>query len=254
MNKKETKILLFDIETSPNLGWVWGKYEQNVIEYDKEWYVLCYAYKWLNKKSTKVVGLPDFKSYQKDKENDKELVFELWKLFDEADIIIAHNGDRFDIRKMNARFIAHGLNPPSPYKTIDTKKVAKRYFAFNSNKLNDISQHLGIGKKVDTGGFELWKGCMNGDAKSWRDMMKYNKQDVVLLEEVYLEMRKWIHNHHNINAHPEHAHRCPKCGSKRIQKRGWGVTTVSKYQRYHCQDCGGWSKGKTVRIEDMEIR
>lgn len=242
-----TKILIFDIETAPNLAYVWGKYEQNVIDYEKEWYMLSFAYKWLGEKTVHVKSLPDYKLYGKDKTNDKALVVELHKLFNEADVIIAHNGDQFDIKKSNARFLVHGLTAPSSYKTIDTKKVAKRYFNFNSNKLDDLGNILGLGRKVDTGGFELWLGCMSGDMKSWAKMCKYNKQDVVLLEAVYLRLRGWITGHPNLNVTEGTLSNCPNCHSERLHARGYAVTRVNKYQRWQCQDCGAWSKGTLIK-------
>ena len=135
MIKNKAKILLFDIETAPNLGYVWGKWEQDVIEFDRQWYMLCFCAKWLGDKKVMTHALPDFSLYKKDPENDKELVKKLWELFNEADIIIAHNGDEFDIKKSNARFIYHGFTPNPHYKTIDTKKIAKKYFSFNENNL-----------------------------------------------------------------------------------------------------------------------
>lgn len=247
------KVLLFDIETAPNLSYVWGHYEQNVIAHQREWYTLCFVAKWLGSKNMITSALPDYKEYRKDPENDRQVVQAIWDLLNEADIVIAHNGDKFDIRKVNARFVFHGMSPPEPYQTIDTLKVARKYFAFNSNKLTDIGEHLGLGKKVETGGFELWKGCMQGDKKSWKKMIEYNKQDVNLLEKVYLELRSWMTNHPSFGAFVED-NVCPNCSSKHIQKRGVGVTRVSKYQRFQCQDCGAWSKGKPTRINNIELR
>lgn len=254
---EQAKILLFDIETAPNLGYIWGKYEQNVLDYTSEWYMMSFAYKWLG--DTKVVchALPEYKTYRKDKEDDSELVKDLHKLFDEADLIIAHNGDDFDVKKANARFIYHGLNPPAPYKTVDTKKIAKNSFKFNSNSLNDLGQHLGLGEKAPTGGFGLWKGCMSGDEKSWSTMIKYNKQDVVLLEQVYLKLRPWHKTHPNLGHFTEEIHSCPKCNGSHLQSRGYSKTLSSIYRRFQCQDCGAWSraaqseKGTRVKVTNI---
>ena len=250
-----TKILIFDIENSPNISYTWGKYEQDVIDFKQEWFMLSFAYKWLGKKdTTHSYCLADFDKYKKDKTNDLDLVSILWSLLDKADIVIGHNSDRFDIRKANARFIAHGMNPPSPYKTIDTLKIAKKYFMLNSNKLSHLSEYLGLGSKVETGGFNLWLGCMAGDSKAWKKMVKYNKQDVVLTEKVYKKLLPWITNHPNINILDERTGACPNCASKKIQKRGWSITLLSKRQRFHCQSCGRWSAGKIEKIEGMEVR
>ena len=254
MIKNKAKILLFDIETAPNLGYVWGKWEQDVIEFDRQWYMLCFCAKWLGDKKVMTHALPDFSLYKKDPENDKELVKKLWELFNEADIIIAHNGDEFDIKKSNARFIYHGFTPNPHYKTIDTKKIAKKYFSFESNKLDDLGQYLKVGKKLSTGGFALWRGCMAGDKKSWKTMVEYNKQDVVLLEHVYLRLRPWMKDHPNLNVINLTLSACPACGSEDLHKRGFSITRSGQKQRYQCQDCGMWSQGKSEAIKDLVIR
>jgi uncharacterized protein YprB with RNaseH-like and TPR domain len=203
--------------------------------------MLCFAYKWLGEKKTNVLSLQDVK-------NEKELVRNLWSIFEEADIIIGHNSDRFDIKKSNAKFIEFGFRPPEPYKTVDTLKVARKYFKFDSNRLDSLGEYLGVGRKVNTGGFDLWLGCMKGDEKSWRLMKKYNKQDVDLLEKIYTKLRPFIDNHPNLNILDNKETSCPKCKSSRIQKRGFSLTTIGKKQRFVCLDCGGWSTStKTIK-------
>lgn len=243
---KKPRILLYDIETMANLAYVWGKYEQDVISVHRHWYMLTFAYKWLGEKKTYVKSLPDFTMYKKDKYNDKELVESLWKLFDEADIIIAHNGNAFDIKKTNARFIKHKLKPPTPSKYVDTKLVAKKYFKFDSNKLDDLGDYFGIGRKISTEGFKLWLGCQDGDKKSWDKMCKYNIQDVVLLEKVYMEMLPYMTDHPNMNLLTGTSFNCPNCGGYHLQKRGFHHTRASTAQRFQCTDCGAWSQGNKI--------
>lgn len=246
-----TKILLVDIETSPNLGWTWAKYEQDVIEFEKDWHMLSFAWKWLGQSKTSVLALPDFNLYKKDKDNDHDLVKALWNLFDEADIIIAHNGDRFDIKKANTRFVMHGFSPPSPYKTIDTLKIARKYFRFDSNKLGDLGTYLKLGAKIETGGFSLWKRCMLGEENAWRKLKIYNRMDVVLLEKVYIEMRKWMNNHPNVGILQDNRGVCPVCGSKHLQKRGFGIKGNStKVQRLQCQGCGAWTNESITKTKE----
>jgi hypothetical protein len=238
-SNEKLKVLLFDIETTPNIGYTWGKYETNVIEFIKERYMLCFAAKWLDGKKTEIYSLPDFKSYKKDKTDDKELVKKLWELMDEADVVVAHNGDKFDIKVMNARFAVNNLSPPSPYKTVDTLKVARRKFAFNSNKLNDLGKVLGVGNKVPTGGFALWTGCMEGKIAAWKKMKQYNKVDVTLLEKIYKKLRPWMPQHPNVGIN-KGRHACNHCGSIKTQNRGYSYAKVHKYQRYQCQACYAW--------------
>lgn len=246
------KILYYDIETAPNLSMVWGHYEQNVIAHEREWYMLCVSYRWEHEKKSHVTSLVDFPAdYKKDPENDFHVVKKLWELFDEADIVIAHNGDKFDMRKANARFVAHGLGPASPVKSIDTLKVARKYFMFNSNKLDHLGDHLGVGRKVSTGGFETWAGCMRGDMKYWKLMIKYAKQDVDLLRKVYMQLRPWMTNHPNLNIF-DGTNACPTCGSKRLQKRGTKRTQVSVYQQYQCNDCGSYSRQRVADADAIK--
>lgn len=239
------QIAFIDIENAPNLGWTWDKYEQNVIAFQTPWYMLSFAVKWMGEKKVHTHALCDYPGYKRDRENDKPLIKDLWKVFDRADILIAHNGDRFDIRKSNARFIANGLKPPSTYKTIDTLKIARRNFKFTSNKLDDLATMLHIGRKLPTEGFHTWRGCMSGDMRSWAKMKKYNAHDVVLLEGVYDELRPWHKQHPDVTlygAQTRHPH-CPKCDSSRMQRRGLEVLRSRRRSRFQCQSCGGWSTG-----------
>jgi DNA polymerase elongation subunit (family B) len=238
------KILLFDIETTPNLAYVWAKYQQDVLEYVEEWDILCFGYKWLGQKRVTAVSTAKNGS-------EEDLVRKLWELFDEADIIIGHNGDRFDIRKSNAKFLEYGLTPPSSYQTIDTLKVARKYFNFNSNRLNDLAKTMGLGEKVQTGGFELWLGCMRDEPKSWKKMIEYCKHDVELLEKIYMEMRPWMTTHPNHNLFTGETHGCPVCASAKTQRRGFSHTRVGKRQRYQCMEegCGAWSVGEIIRTD-----
>lgn len=229
------KIILLDIETSPNLAYVWGKYEQDVIEYESEWDLLCWTVKELEGKSL-TRGLCDVK-------NEKQLVKELWEQLNEADVVIAHNGDQFDLKKANAKFSFYRFSPPKPYKTVDTLKVARKYFGFNSNKLNDLGKHLDLGVKVETGGFKLWRGCMEGGKESWRNMKKYNAQDVLLLEKVYLHFRPWIENHPNITLDAT-LKACPACGSPNLIRRGFRYLKSTIAPQYSCNDCGKWIREK----------
>ncbi len=250
------KILLLDIETAPSIGYIWNLWQEvgNYSFIDRDWFILCWAAKWLGDKKIHHSALPDFTNYSKNRENDKGVLLKLWSLLDEADIIIAHNGIKFDRRKINARFIINGMTPPSPYKVVDTLDVARKEFSFTSNRLNDIAQFLKLGKKLDTGGFGLWKKCLAGDRKAWKKMVDYCKHDIVILEKVYLALRPYILQHPNVSVYLD-ADRavCPKCGSPKIQYRGYCFTTTSKFKRFSCTNCGGWGREKT-NLLDKEKR
>jgi uncharacterized protein YprB with RNaseH-like and TPR domain len=240
------KILLFDIETSPIEAHVWDMYETNVLNVLKDSHLMSFAYRWYGKDKTHVRALPDYQSYKKNKRDDAELVKDLWHLFNEADIIIGHNGDSFDIKKSQARFIHYGLPPVPPVKTIDTLKLCRKYFKFSTNKLDAVGKLLGVGRKEKTGGFDLWLDCLAGDPKAWKRMKKYNKQDVVLLEAVYEKLRPWMTNHPNTNSFEDRHYLCEVCGSAHFHKKGVEVTKTSRYIRLHCQGCGKWKRGDKI--------
>ena len=123
---------------------------------------------------------------------ERELLIKLHAILDAADIVVAHNGDSFDIKKINTRFIIYKLDPPSQYRTIDTKKEVKKIAAFDSNSLNNLGIDMEEGEKVKHRGFEMWEGCMAGNRKDWADMKSYNKKDVELLERIFRRLRPWM--------------------------------------------------------------
>lgn len=241
---------MFDVENAPSLGWFYDLWKEgNIVGTKAEQYFLSFAYKWLGDSKVKSCALPDFKGYKPGSEDDKALIKELWRLFDEADILIAHNGDRFDIRKANARFAYYNLPPPSPYKTVDTLKIAKRYFNFTSNKLDSLGDYLGYGRKMVHTGFNLWKGCMTGDPQAWKTMVAYNKRDVVLLEQIYLHFRPWTTTHPNVAVMSQAPTNCPNCGSSNLKKEGFDYTkSGGQKQRYSCKECYSWSLGPLIKL------
>jgi hypothetical protein len=245
-----SRVLLWDIETSPNLGYIWGKYEQNVLGFVSEWHLLTIAWKWLGEKSTYVAALPDYERYADDPENDYELAALAHRLFSEADIVVAHNGIAFDTKKAQARMLFHGFDPPVPFKEVDTLKIARRHFAFTSNKLGDLCDVLGIGRKLDTGGFQTWLGCMRGDPKAWAKMKRYNRMDVVILEKLYVRLRPWMTTYPNVATMSGKLDACPKCGSTAgMIARGYLHTSVSTRQRFQCSSCRGYCAGRPVTRE-----
>lgn len=234
------KILLLDIETAPDLVWIWRVYDSNAIEVERHWYVLSFAYRWLDGPVV-VRGLDDCAGYGGGKVrigDDKRLVTEVHGLLSEADIVVAHNGGNFDIRKLNARFIAHGMKPPAPYKVVDTKAELSRIAAFSSNKLDWLAAQLELGRKLEHQGFPMWKGCMNGDKKSWARMKKYNAHDITLLNKLYDKIAPWIAQPNAIMWGMECPN--PRCKKPQIQSRGLSMTKTRLYRRFQCVGCGKW--------------
>jgi RNase_H superfamily len=242
---------LLDIETAPAKVLVWADtlYEQNVIEVIRPWYVLSFAYKWLDEKKIHCRALPDFPGYKNNKHCDKALMKELRELFDQADLIIAHNAS-FDIGKSQVRFLYHKLTRPSPFKHICTYQACKNIGRFSSKKLDNLAAFFGIGRKLPHQGKHTWLGCMKGNKQDWDVLKRYNKHDVYLLEGVYLRIRGWMAKHPALTWFTRE-HACPNCQSKNVQKRGFSydlLTATGRRQRIQCQDCGAWSTvGKHIK-------
>lgn len=233
------RILLVDIETAPILARVWRVWQENIsIEQIKnDWFILCWSAKWLN--DNEVIG-ERVTGREAKKNNDKGIMKTLWKLMDEADVVIGHNGDDFDIPKIRTRFILNGLPPTSPFRSIDTVKIARKQFSFTHNKLDYLAQQFGLDRKLKTD-FSLWEKCVKGDDSALQYMLDYNKKDVLILEEVYLKLRGWTKAHPNMNMfQPEIG--CSNCGSLKIQPKGYYTTQAGKYRTWVCGDCGAYSR------------
>lgn len=244
---KGPKILIFDIETAPILGHVWSIWEQNVglNQIKSDWHLLSWAAKWLGAPPNEVMYLDQRDA--KNIEDDKVLLSGIWRLLDEADVVITQNGINFDVKKLNARFILNGFPPPSPFKHIDTKIIASKRFGFTSNKLEYMTDKLCTKykklKHPKFEGFDLWKECLAGNPKAWAEMEKYNKHDVLSLEELYTKLAPWD-GYLDFNLyHDDTQTTCP-CGCTKFEKRGFAYTASGKFQQYRCTKCGAWTRGK----------
>ena len=221
--------MLVDIEILPCIGYFWDRpWETQIIEVVEEWRILSFSAKWLQGKQETHIN----------HKTDKFLVEKLWDLLDEAEVVIGQNIDRFDKRKINARFLYYGLGPPSPYKTIDTLKIARKNFALLSNKQDDLGKFMGTGRKIKVDK-DLWLDCIKGKKKALRQMSEYNAQDVLLLEANYLKLRAWSNT--NIAIYTDGI-ACPHCQSDNIRRRGVQKNTTTAYHRVFCNSCLGWSR------------
>jgi hypothetical protein len=247
------KILLVDIETMPIIAHVWSLWENNVAlnQIQQDWSVLSWSAKWLDDPKSKIM-YADQRNV-KNINDDKKLLSQIHKLMDEADIILGQNSKRFDTKKLNARFILNGYPPPSKYQQIDTMLMAKKHFAFTSNKLEYLSNNLGVKhKKLKTKKFPghiLWAECMKGNKEAFKEMEAYNKQDVLALEDVYRKLAPWD-NMVNLNVYGNET--VCSCGSKQFQKRGYQYTNGGKYQNYRCSHCGKSYRDSVNLLKDTK--
>jgi DNA polymerase elongation subunit (family B) len=231
------KLTHIDIETAPNQAFVWGFWKQNISQNQivDTSRVLCF--------SAKEHGSKKIQFFSEKKDGQEEMLLQAWDILNQSDAVCHYNGDRFDLPTLNKEFLKLGWTPPAPYKSIDLLRAVKKIARFGMNKLDHVSQELGIGEKGSHEGFLLWVKCMQGDKKAWAIMEKYNKQDVLLLEKLYDRLLPWIPNLPNRSVYDE-LDVCPKCGSNHLDPRGFSYTQTSKFQRYKCGSCGGWSRSR----------
>jgi predicted RNA-binding Zn-ribbon protein involved in translation (DUF1610 family) len=240
------RIVTLDIETAPIKAYVWGLFKQMVglDQIIEDWSILSVSWKWLDEKEVHYEDT--FERGAAKIRDDSQLLKTIWKVLDEADIVVSQYGKHFDIKKINARFIQAGMSPPSPYKQIDTKEEAAKVARFTSNKLAWLAKVVNGSEKdkhKEFPGFELWDECLKGNPRAWASMRKYNPKDVTETEELYLNLRPYIVGHPNVAAYnDEEVMQCPKCGSKKMQRRGHERTQAGLYQRFKCGSCGGWSR------------
>lgn len=238
------RLLFLDVETAPILASVWRLWgEQNIglNQIKSDWHLLSFAAKWLGER--KVIYKDQ--SRAKNIEDDRALLISIHILLNEAEIVVAHHGKKFDLPVINSRLIASGFEPPSPYKIFDTREAAAKVFRFTSNKLEFLSGILCTKKKLahrKFAGFELWKECLAGNPQAWAEMKRYNIRDVEALEELYLKLRPWTSGPNHGLYDDSETPVCPKCASANVSRNGFIFLTIGKYQRFKCGACGGWAR------------
>ena len=242
------KILAWDIEMRPLEAYRWGLYDQSPVGLNqiiRPGGMISYAARW--------VGQPKSSIVYQDIANDglSSMLKGIHGLIEEADALLSWNGQKFDTKKVNTEFVLQKMAPPAPTAEIDLMLAVKKRMAFPSNKLEYVANAL-LGKgKVSHEGFGLWAKCLAGDPKAWARMATYNKQDVHLLVELYEYLLPWVDTIPNRNLFDAYDG-CPRCGSDHVQRRGYRYTKVSKFARYQCMDCGGWSSvGKAEDRAEM---
>ena len=249
------KILTLDIETAPLRATVWGIWQQNVpvSRINTDWYCLSWAAKWFGSNDV----MYEDKRETWDTEDDYNLIQGMWKLLDEADMVITQNGKKFDIKRLNTRFLMHGMKPPSNFKHVDTLQEAKRWFNFSSNKLEFMTDKLcKTYKKLKHGAYAgntLWDACLVGDMKAWDEMEEYNIYDVLSLEELYTILRPYMKLHPNLNVfYDDNKLRC-NCGGEEFSHNGYHYSNLSKFDRFSCDSCGSEVRGR-VNLFSKEKR
>jgi len=179
------------------------------------------------------------------------MLYKIYALLEEADIVVHYNGSHYDIPTLNREFLKEKMTPPAPFAEVDLLKTCRSRFRFLSNKLDYVIRFLGEDGKMQHKGMELWTGCMAGDGGSWKIMEQYNKRGVIVTERLYTKLRPWIQPHPNLGLfrveNDDNRPNCPNCREKALNARGKARNLTMKYQRYQCMGCGKWTR---VRLSD----
>lgn len=238
-NESDLRVLFFDLETAPLLAHIWSPYD-DYVTHDrlvKPGFLLTWSAQWRGQTKIQTGCVTGREAIDQD---DSRIVIELAELIREADIVVAHNVDKFDVPVFNTRLLAHRLDPLGPVKTIDTLTIAKRAFRLPYNKLDYLADFLFDDKKIKTD-FDLWKRCYHGDEKALAEMLRYNRKDVVLLARVFEELIPYAKNLPRLR-HLTSEDRCPTCGSANLTSRGYHHTPTAEYRKLRCDDCGRYCR------------
>lgn len=243
------KILTLDIETAPHLVYTWGLKKQfiGINQIVQPTRMLCFGAKWLHEKRVRM--------HSEWVDGKQGMLDAAHALLCEADVVVGYNHRSFDMKHFTREFMEAKMPPPSPVATVDLFRESLQGF-FPSYKLDYVSQALGLEGKFSHSGFALWRGVMDGDPKSQREMLTYCKQDVALTEKLYVEMLPYLKSapvHALYTDDEADALLCPKCGSEDLTRQGFKYTTLGKFAQYQCRGCGGWSRGKK-NLKAVEVR
>lgn len=243
-----TKILLWDTENTPLLSYHWGRWSQDIRPNQtlEEARIMCFGAKWYGEKEYTYKNIWDH--------GRSDMLATINEMLSEADAVVSWNGVRHDTKKVKTEFLLEGIEPSASWIEVDLMRAVKRQFAFSSNSLNHVSQQLGVGTKVKHEGFfEIIPKVMAGDERARKKFAAYQKQDVVLLEKLYKRLLPWIPASMHPNVALGALTGCTKCGSAKLEKRGFKATTTGTYQQYKCLACGSWSRG-SQRLETTALR
>ena len=260
MNKQEIKkpkIISFDLEVSPAVGWFYPPtYETGILKVEERQKLMSFAWQVVGEKKIHSLNLSQMNTYHNNPRDDKALTVELHQVMSEADILLGQNSDNFDIKMANYFFIKNGLEPVPPSKSIDTKKIAKRYFRFASNKLDNLGEELGVGGKTKITQGDIWYDCyVLGDPKAWKLMNEYCENDVRITTEIYLKMRGFMRSHPNLARLSGDFDACPVCGGFNYRVRAYRHTSVGRYHQYSCNDCDTYFRDRqAISEKDGDIK
>lgn len=250
---KKPRVLLLDLESSPSIVAAFGRFKQNIGQaavIQEGGYLLTACAKWLGEPEVIKMKATTADAMEG---SDGAICTDLYDLIEQSDAVIAHNLNGFDLPLLKARLMINGFPALKKVRCIDTLNIA-RQMKFNSSKLDSLCSQLDIGRKLETTGMELWLRCMQGDPVALQEMLDYNEQDVILLEELYLMLRPYDTKHPNLAAmYNDDLVRCNICGSTDLTKtENTLYTNVSAFDEHICNSCGGRLRSRVNKLDKVK--
>lgn len=251
--KRKPKILIYDLEVSPELSWTYPpEWQTSVIRMEDRQKLMSFSWKWYGENSINHMNLSQMASFRARPQDDKQLTAELHTVMGQADIIMGHNSASFDDKMANMFFVVNDFDPLPPFKVIDTKRIACQFFRMPSNKLDNLARFFGIDGKTNTRIGDIWyEAYVEADSEAYELLEVYNNQDVNITEQIYEKLRPFMRNHPNLARITGEWDSCPVCGGYSYRVKAYRHTNVSKYQQYFCNDCRHYFSDRVAVKEDV---
>lgn len=206
----------------------------------KEWpRTICAAWKWYDRSDVEFAAEWEVGGYG-------GFMRAVWEVFDQADLIIGHNADRFDARHLMGGWAEMGLPAPSPYKVVDTLKIARGTFAYESNTLDALNKRLGIDAKTDKYDARIARAAVNGDKEAQETLSAYNRGDIIASEALFDRLRPFAKGIPHLGMWTDDALACPSCGHTMTATGRTVHANVQKYEHLRCDNCGSHARGTTT--------
>ena len=203
----------------------------------KEWpRTICAAWKWYDQEDVEFAAEWQVGGYD-------GFMRAVWEVFDRADLIIGHNADRFDARHLMGGWAEMGLPAPAPYKVVDTLKIARGTFAYESNTLDALNKRLGIDAKTDKYDSRVAKAAVAGDKEAQDRIRFYNMGDIAASEALFDRLRPYARNIPHLGMWTDDEMACPSCGHTMTATGKTVHANVQKYEHLRCDNCGSHARG-----------
>lgn len=252
--RTSARILHFDIETAPMEVYAFDNHPDFIpaTMLKRDWFVICWSANWEDSESLISDVLTPEEAIQAD---DRRIVERLWLLLDAADIVVTKNGKKFDVPKMNERFVCYGLPPTTQFRHVDTQEILKKNFKFSWNGLDSVRKRMGGEGKIKTD-FSWWVECMNGNPKYLKLMSEYCGKDIFENKTLYHDIRAWDNSHPNMGIYSQtDLPVCPVCGSTELEPlEETYKTQTNEYPQYRCYGCGHVPRArKTLQKSKVQL-